>query len=199
MLSPLTLNGGTITLASGVFWFDHQWGMLNGVAKSAVVRAVNSLQAPGPGGWDWFASKKSPAPLEYPPTGTWYPNRWEFAFGDGVPDEIRAFSMTPIVSGGQSGFFASGAQYSEGAVYLRNAAGEDIGRGFAESVQYADTLANQIRIAGLPVNDEMLSLLQNNEPSEALKLISEAYVALHLDELQQITATCRGLELTETG
>jgi predicted secreted hydrolase len=224
-VSTLTLDGETFSLATGVFWFDHQWGMLNGIANSAVVRAVNTLQPAGPGGWDWFEaqfsgdrqitcaaphtnayrpfyfqtgdnppdtmqvtvhgkcmdeasvthsitgtlkipvwikSEKSPAPAVYPPTGTWYPNRWEFTFGEEVPEEIRAFSMTPIVSGGQSGFFASGAQYSEGAVYLRNEAGEDIGRGFAESVQYADTLANQLRLAGLPVNDEMMALLQSD-------------------------------------
>jgi predicted secreted hydrolase len=147
---------------------------------------------------EWVKSEKSPAPTEYPPTGTWYPNRWEFEFGDDVPEEIRVFSMTPIVSGGQSGFFASGSQYSEGAVYLHNPAGADIGRGFAESVQYADSIVNEVRLAGLPDNDAMLALVRNDEPSNALKLISEAYVALHADEVQTIIGTCQGLELMGT-
>ena len=101
--------------------------------------------------------------------------------------------MTPIVSGGQSGYFAAGAQYAEGLVYLTDPAGSDIGRGFAESVSYADTLANQVRLAGLPVTVEMLALLGPQEPSELLKLASEAYVALHADELQKIAGTCIGL------
>ncbi len=254
--STLSIDGEEIALTGGTFWFDHQWGMLSGAPKSAVVRAVTNLQPAGPGGWDWFEAQfvgdrqitcysphtndfrafyfqtgptppgtmdvavkgkymdelalthdvagtlqitewiksvKSPAPDVYPPTDTWYPNRWEFAFGDDVPADIRAFVMTPIVSGGQSGFFAAGAQYSEGAVYLRDPDGVDIGRGFAESVQYADTLSNQIRLAGLPVTDEMETLLRDTSPSEALTVISEAYVALNAAELQTITAACIGL------
>lgn len=255
-LSTLTLDGETVALTSGTFWFDHQWGTLEGIARSPVVRAVNALQPHGPGGWDWFEaqfvgdrqitcfsphtndyrqfyfqtgprppesmhvavrgtymdaaavthsvtgtldvtewirSQKSPAPADYPSTDTWYPNRWEFRFDDSVPEDIRSFVMIPIVSGGQSGFFASGSQYSEGAVYLRDEAGNDIGRGFAESVQYADTLTNQMRLAGLPISDELESLVRAPDSSEALTLISEAYIALHAEELKEITATCIGL------
>lgn len=141
----------------------------------------------------WIRSTTSPAPADYPVTDTWYPNRWEFAFGRDVPEEIRTFTMEPIVASGQSGFFANGAQYSEGAVYLRDGAGNDIGRGFAESVSYADTLKNRLRLAGLPVTAEMLTLFQEAAPSEALKLASEAYVALHADELNEVLGTCRGL------
>jgi predicted secreted hydrolase len=142
---------------------------------------------------EWIKSQKSPAPDLYPPTQTWYPNRWEFQFGADVDEDIRLFVMEPIVSGGQSGFFASGAQYSEGAVILRDAAGQDVGRGFAESVAYADTLANELRLAGLPASDEMLAMFGAQAPSEDLVLASKAYVALHATELQQITETCQGL------
>jgi hypothetical protein len=141
----------------------------------------------------WIRSETSPAPADYPPTLTWYPNRWEFQFGAEVPADIRDFIMEPIVSGGQSGFFANGEQYSEGAVYLRDAAGNDIGRGFAESVSYADTLSNQLKLAGLPVSDEMAALFGAQAPSEALKAASQAYVTLHAQELQEIAGTCLGM------
>jgi len=141
----------------------------------------------------WIKSEKSPAPADYPPTLTWYPNRWEFQFGPEVPEDIRSFIMEPIVSGGQSGFFADGEQYSEGAVYLRDAAGNDIGRGFAESVSYADTLSNQLKLAGLPVSEEMTALFRDHGPTEALKVASQAYLALHAQELQEIAGTCLGV------
>lgn len=64
---------------------------------------------------DWILSVDTPAPSIYPPTYTWYPNTWEFVFGDDVPEDIRVFTMQPIVTTGQSGFFGGGAQYSEGA------------------------------------------------------------------------------------
>lgn len=253
--STLTFDGQQVSLASGTFWFDHQWGMLSGVPNSRILRAAGNLQQAGPGGWDWFEaqfvsnrqltlhslhsnpfrefyfqtgatppgvmdvpiggkymdeagvthdiagtmavtewvlSQKSPAPLDYPPTDTWYPNRWEFQFGDDLPEEIRAFVMVPIVSGGQSGFFASGAQYSEGAVHLLDPDGNDIGRGFAESVAYADTLAVQMRMAGLEPSPENQSLFRDFGPDDALKAMSEGYVAFHLQELKDTTAACIG-------
>ena len=101
--------------------------------------------------------------------------------------------MEPIVATGQAGFFANGAQYSEGAVYLRDANGDEIGRGFAESVFYALTVPNQLRLAGVPDSDEMLAHIEDNAPSDALKLISEAYVALNAGELQKVLGTCLGL------
>jgi predicted secreted hydrolase len=255
-VSTLTLGQEKIELSSGVFWFDHQWGMLAALPQSAVLRAASNLQPQNPGGWDWFEaqfvgdrqitcaaghtdamrqfyfqtgptppdtmrvmvsgkymdadgtsvsvtgklavtnwvkSEMSPAPNDYPPTNTWYPNRWEFQFGAEVPEDIRTFTMTPIVSSGQSGFFADGDQYAEGAVYLLDPVGKDIGRGFAESVAYADTLANQLRIVGIPVNDQTLTLFGQNLPSAELKLASVAYLTLHADELQAVSGTCIGL------
>ena len=255
-VSTLMLGEEKIELSSGVFWFDHQWGMLAAAPRSAVLRAASNLQPQDPGGWDWFEaqfegdrqitcaaghtdalrqfyfqtgptppgtmevsvsgkymdaegtsvsvtgklavtkwvkSERSPAPDDYPPTNTWYPDRWEFQFGAEVPEDIRTFTMVPIVSSGQSGFFADGDQYAEGAVYLLDPAGKEIGRGFAESVAYADTLANRLRLIGIPVNDQMLSLFGQTAPSEELKLASLAYVSLHADELKTVSSTCIGL------
>lgn len=77
---------------------------------------------------EWKKSDRSPDPDQYPVTHTWYPDHWVFTFGDDVPEEMRSFHMVPIVDTGQAGFFASGAQYSEGAVYLEDGQGRHIGR-----------------------------------------------------------------------
>src|SRR5699024_5346068 len=55
---------------------------------------------------DWVRSTSTPDPDIYTPTNTWHPNRWTYTFGEDAPGELRTFSMTPIVEGGQSGFFA---------------------------------------------------------------------------------------------
>jgi hypothetical protein len=85
--------------------------------------------------------------------------------------------MIPIVQEGQSGFFASGAQYSEGAVYLEDEQGQRIGRGFAESVVYANTTRNIIKLAALPDTPEMLELIKQPASSFFLKLWSLLYIA----------------------
>jgi len=69
---------------------------------------------------EWIKSVKSQDPNLYPPTNTWYPQKWEFSFGEDIPEDIRNFFMVPIVKGGQSGFFGNGLHYSEGAVYLED-------------------------------------------------------------------------------
>ena len=142
---------------------------------------------------DWILSVDTPDPVTYPPTYTWYPNRWEFTFGADVPEDIRAFVMVPIVQTGQSGFFANGAQYSEGAVSLLDPAGADLGRGFAESVGYADTLGNQLRIVGLPATDDALALFGPNAPDDGMMLASQAYAYVHTAELAERSGTCIGL------
>ena len=127
-------------------------------------------------------------------TYSWYPNRWEFTFGEDVPEDIRVFSMEPIVSTGQSGFFANGAQYSEGAVYLLGPNGEDLGRGFAESTGYAATLPNMLRLLTIPATAENLELFGANPPQPALVLASQAFVFLNQTELKAVTDMCVGLE-----
>ncbi|MGZ7050195.1 MAG: lipocalin-like domain-containing protein, partial [Methanobacterium sp.] len=100
---------------------------------------------------EWIKSQRSSDPNQYWVTNTWYPNKWEFSFDKMVPDDIRNFIMIPIVQTGQSGFNASGAQYSEGAVYIKDNNGKLIGKGFAESVYYANVVKNMLHLAGLPL------------------------------------------------
>ena len=142
---------------------------------------------------DWLKSTSSPDPDQYWPTGTWYPNHWTYRFGEAMPEDLRTFSMEPIVTGGQSGFFANGAQYSEGASTVRDAAGNEMGRGFSESVNYADTLANIVALAGLPQTDEILQLLGPRTPSKEMVAASMAYVATHQAELSEVIAACIGI------
>ncbi|HMK53606.1 MAG TPA: lipocalin-like domain-containing protein [Methanobacteriaceae archaeon] len=124
----------------------------------------------------WVKSDRSQDPELYPVTNTWYPDRWHLRFEEDVPSQIREFNMTPIVEGGQSGYFATGLQYSEGAVYLKNPDGKLIGRGFAESTNYADTMFNVLRLAGLPATDEILQKVKRKNPSQILKLKSFLYL-----------------------
>lgn len=142
---------------------------------------------------DWVRSTGTPDPDIFEPTNTWHPNHWTYAFGDDIPEEFRSFSMSPIVDGGQSGFFAHGAQYSEGASYVYDNNGNEIGRGFSESVNYADTTEQVIRLAGLPQSEEIVSLLQAPVASNQLRSQSLNYVMKHQEELTQVIAACIGI------
>lgn len=142
---------------------------------------------------EWILSVDTPSAEIYPPTYTWYPNKWNFTFGDDVPEEIRVFTMQPIVSTGQSGFFAGGAQYSEGAVYLLGPDGEDLGRGFAESVGYAQTLPNVLRLVGIEPNLENMELFGSNPPQPGLITASQAFVFLNQKALNDTLGMCLGL------
>ena len=126
---------------------------------------------------EWKKSDRSPDPEQYQVTHTWYPDHWVFEFGEDIPEQMRLFHMVPIVQTGQAGFFASGAQYSEGAVYLEDGQGQRIGRGFAESVSYADAATNMLRLAGLPNTPKLRDLVKRPAPSGLLKLRSMLYVA----------------------
>jgi predicted secreted hydrolase len=147
---------------------------------------------------DWVKVEHTPDPDRYPATHTWHPNHYRFAFDD-LPDDISTFTMTPIVEGGQSAFFSHGVQICEGAVVVADAEGNDIGRGFAEAVNYADTLANSLRLAGLPVTDEMLALAADPVPDAALAAANTAYVAAHQDEFMSIIDSSSGLSWTIEG
>jgi hypothetical protein len=141
---------------------------------------------------EWHKSTKSPYPGEYAASGTWYPNKWEFHLGPEVPEDIRDFSMEPIVQSGQTAFFAHGSEYSEGAVRLRDQNGRLVGRGFAESTAYADTMKLTLRLAGLPDNQEMLELVKRPSPSQLLKIWSVLYVNWppHKAELMRLLPSC---------
>jgi len=154
--------------------------------KTSIVRGA--LDVTG-----WIRAEHSPNPERYAVTRTWYPNRWEFRFAEGVPSEIARFAMEPIVGVAQSGFFANGAQYAEGAVVLRGPAGEDFGRGFAESVAFADTRKTMHRLAGLPDSDADVRAMRRKVPL-GLRLRNAAYVLAHRKELEAIAKASAGME-----
>lgn len=63
---------------------------------------------------EWVKSTRSYGE-QYPATGVWYPNKADIVMADNLPEKKRNFSMVPIVTTGQQGFFAAGYEYSEGA------------------------------------------------------------------------------------
>ncbi|MGZ8880321.1 MAG: lipocalin-like domain-containing protein [Halobacteriota archaeon] len=143
----------------------------------------------------WVRSAYSPNEDRYPATHTWHPNRWEFTFDEIVPEDIRSFTLVPIVESGQMNYFANGSQYAEGAVYVRTANGGDVGRGFAESVQYADTTDTMLTLAGI-MDEQARHVLRNLETSSGLRRIqSLLYVAMHQSDLKRILASQQGLEM----
>jgi predicted secreted hydrolase len=256
--SRIIINNAEISLTSGAFWFDHQWGngLGGGNPRSEALRAASILSPSALVGWDWFMAQfegnrqitlaalhtnanadfyfqtgptapgtmvapaigklmdetgavhdltgtltvdewvkaeSTPNPALYWPTYTWYPNHWRFDLTQGAPEDLATFSMTPIVEGGQAAFFANGAQYAEGAVVLHDAAGTEVGRGFAESVNYADTFLNELALAGLPVTLEMAAALAPVKPGLALEAEAAIYAATHKEKIEQEVGTCVGL------
>ena len=119
---------------------------------------------------------------------------WTFEFDEVVPEDIRRVTMTPIVDVAQVGFFANGAQYAEGAVVLTDPDGADIGRGFAESVSYADTRRTAHRLAGLPESQAHLDSLSHLTTPPALAVLNAAYVLAHKAELDEVISESVGLE-----
>ena len=56
----LSIGERHVTLTSGQFWFDHQWGtgfMPNGNPRVETIRAMAEIAPSGPGGWDWFMAQ----------------------------------------------------------------------------------------------------------------------------------------------
>lgn len=141
----------------------------------------------------WVKAERTPNPALYPATHTWHPNKWEFSFDKTMPSDIREFTMTSIVEGGQTNFFANGSQYNEGAVYLKDTYDNDIGRGFAEAVQYADTFENMLDMAGI-TNASDRKLLKQNSDNLFGRLGSMAYMLGHQKDLKAVMADAKGLE-----
>lgn len=142
---------------------------------------------------EWHKSEQSPDPTHYWVTHSWYPNKWEFNFQSDVPESIRNFVMIPIVQTGQTGFFANGFQYSEGAVYLKDEAGRLIGRGFAESTSYADSTKNMLSLAGL-LDIQGKDLLRQPSLPSRLKLWIWSFLYINWPpnkaKLKQLIADC---------
>ncbi len=143
---------------------------------------------------DWVRSELSNG--NYQTTHTWYPNRAELSInGDEVPEEKKHFVMVPIVKTGHEGFFAVGAEYSEGAVVIESPDGKRIGVGFLESVSYTDARRENQRLAGIPDTEEMLQLFAPQTVSK--EVLAEAMTYLQQPEnvvkLQKEIANCKGL------
>ena len=133
---------------------------------------------------------------QYEATHTWYPNRVEVTVAkDTIPEDKRHFIMTPIVSTGQQGYFASGVQYSEGAVIIESTDGKRIGVGFLENVGYADSRKQNLRMAGLPDTDEMVLLFSPVQVSEEVKNECKAFIEEpdNFTRLMEELADCKGL------
>jgi predicted secreted hydrolase len=130
--------------------------------------------------------------VQYPASGAWYPNRWEFSFGDPAPPHLREVVMTPLVGGGQTGYFANGAEYLEGATILSTRSGDRIGAGFGEATGYAPSHKLQALLAGLPDDDATLALLQPPPPSALERLRATLYLLWppNAAELKRILACC---------
>ncbi|MBA3679444.1 ATP-binding protein [Candidatus Saccharibacteria bacterium] len=141
----------------------------------------------------WVKAERSPNTELYPITHTWHPNKWEFVFDETMPEDIREFSMSQIVEGGQINFFANGSQYNEGAVILKDKKGLDIGRGFAEAVQYADTFENMLDLAGI-FDQKDRAILAPQSDSLFGRAKSLVYILTHQNQLKVILASGKGLE-----
>ena len=100
--------------------------------------------------------------------------------------------MTPVVAGGQMGYFANGAEYLEGGTELRSPAGALIGVGFAEATNYAKTVTLQAELAGLPAGDRTMNLLARPEPSAWERIGATVYLLWppNARELKGVLACC---------
>lgn len=142
---------------------------------------------------EWVKSEASPNPNLYPITHTWHPNHWIFEFDETLPEDIRKFELRQIVPVSQTNFFANGSQYNEGAVYITNPSGDDIGRGFAEAVQYADCSKNMAKLAGFDYTQDIHNIFTQSA-SLPRKIYSFLYVLTHQKQLKQNLAQAKGLE-----
>lgn len=137
---------------------------------------------------DWVRADRSPDPATYPVSHVWYPNHWVFDMTGDIPDVMRHVELTPIVDGGQAGYFAPGMQYSEGAVTLTGPQGM-VGRGFAESVGYVTKNDAILAIAGVTDDTELIASLNAPIPL-GLKMRAIAHLA-HPTALKTLLAELR--------
>ncbi|HEY0383706.1 MAG TPA: lipocalin-like domain-containing protein [Candidatus Elarobacter sp.] len=139
---------------------------------------------------EWVKAEHSSDP-DYPASGVWYPNRWEFTLDSAaLPPEHRSLAMVPIVPA-QTGPFGAGQEYMEGATILLNAQGAEVGRGFGEATGYYRENDTTLRLAGLPVTPEMRKLVQRQEPTVAEKIVAEGYVLLNAAHLGELLTNCK--------
>ena len=101
----------------------------------------------------------------------------------------------PIVNG-QTGFFGTGLQYSEGGVTVYNEDGMKVGMGFAEATGYAKNTKNVLAIAELPETQKIIDILEPKTPvSEQLAIVSGEYLMFpgNKEKLEKIMKEAKGL------
>lgn len=136
----------------------------------------------------WIKSDIQYAP--YLASHVWYPDRVKVVLDLPVPREVY---LVPIVATGQQGYFAAGMQYSEGAVYLEDEAGNRIGRGFLESTGYAKSDEQALKLAGIPVNQDTLDVLKVQTLSPEQQTACGGFVLENLEQLAVEIGQCKGL------
>lgn len=142
---------------------------------------------------NWVKNDTSPNPAVYPPTNTWYPAGYRFTIDQALAPWLKEFTLTPLIASGQTGFFGTGLQYTEGGAVIRDVEGNEIGRGFAEGTNWAHTTDTVVTAAGLPVNEQTRALLTPVVPSELLVIESGLCCELEQAELKKILAAAKGL------
>lgn len=165
---------GTMTAAATGKWID---------AAGTAHEATGTMKVT-----DWVRAERSPDPATYPVSHVWYPNHWVFDMTGDIPEIMRHIELTPIVDGGQAGYFAPGMQYSEGAVVVTGPQGA-IGRGFAESVGYVTKRDAILAIAGVADDAELIATLDAPIPL-GLKLRAIAHLA-HPTAMKTLLAELR--------
>lgn len=148
----------------------------------------------------WVKDATSPNPGVYPATHTWYPAHYHFSLdpqlpgtGPAVPQRLRTFTLEPLIGTGQSGFFGTGLQYTEGGAIARDLAGAEIGRGFAEGTNWAHSADTVVAAAGLVASEQTRALLTPVPPSAQLVVDSMAYTQENALELLAIMKSARGM------
>jgi predicted secreted hydrolase len=151
---------------------------------------------------EWTRVTFSPDPDLYPPTNTWYPNKYKFTFDVPasstnkvqLPELLKTLIVEPLIhQGAQTGFFGSGLQYTEGGTIVRDIHNNEIGRGFAEGTNYANCNSGVLKLIGMPENTEAMQYFNAPKVSFLMKVLSKIEVLLHTKQLKQILGDAKGL------
>lgn len=153
---------------------------------------------------EWTKVSFSPNPEVYPPTNTWYPNKYKFIFANPqgnnspntaqLPSLLTTLIVEPLINeGAQTGYFGTGLQYAEGGAIVRDINNNEIGRGFAEGTNWANCSKGVLELIGMPVNTETLSYLTSPKVSCVMKLLSKIEVLFKANQLKQILKEAKGL------
>jgi predicted secreted hydrolase len=142
----------------------------------------------------WVRSQKSPNSKKYKITNTWYPFNFKITIdSDKIPKEYKSFSIKPITSIPQTGFFANTLEYSEGGSHIINDNGDLIGRGFVENTGYVDNIENILENAKLPIDYKNLKF-NKPIPSTILELVyNSIYVLFKITKIRKNLKLAKGL------